>query len=105
MYALTQSPTPSLRAPTGGECGARGLNLVRRGDTGLVQSIGGKNTLELAAGDAIVIHTPGGGGFGRADPTAASSEPPHKPGEAAAHPPTRHGGGSIGKLREAEATM
>jgi 5-oxoprolinase (ATP-hydrolysing) len=54
-------PPPGL---SGGEPGACGANRVERAD-GSVEELGGCDTRELAAGDAIVIETPGGGGFGK----------------------------------------
>ncbi|MCP5151267.1 MAG: hydantoinase B/oxoprolinase family protein [Ectothiorhodospiraceae bacterium] len=50
----------------GGEPGAVGRNRVERAD-GTVETLGGTATVELAAGDAFVIETPGGGGYGKAD--------------------------------------
>jgi 5-oxoprolinase (ATP-hydrolysing) len=54
-----------LRAPFGlaeGGPGARGRNLHNG------REVGGKVTLEAAAGDRVRIETPGGGGFGRVAP-------------------------------------
>ena len=48
----------------GGAPGATGLNLIKRNGGQLVQNLGGKGTVDAAAGDRIVIFTPGGGGFG-----------------------------------------
>ena len=48
----------------GGEDGQRGLNLIVRKD-GSVVNLGGKNTYLAQRGDAIVIQSPGGGGYGR----------------------------------------
>jgi len=56
------------RAPwglAGGGPGARGENRLERAD-GSVEVLGSKASVELAAGDALVVETPGGGGFGRA---------------------------------------
>jgi 5-oxoprolinase (ATP-hydrolysing) len=50
----------------GGEPGACGVNELRRAD-GSVQELGGRDRVFLEAGDAIIMHTPGGGGFGRLD--------------------------------------
>jgi 5-oxoprolinase (ATP-hydrolysing) len=50
----------------GGEPGARGINELRRAD-GSVQRLAGRDRVFLEAGDAIIMHTPGGGGFGRPD--------------------------------------
>ena len=61
---------------TGGGCrrrgwraaatGAAGINRVERAD-GTVETLGGTAAIDLAAGDVVVIETPGGGGFGAAD--------------------------------------
>jgi 5-oxoprolinase (ATP-hydrolysing) len=50
----------------GGGDGAPGRNAVRRAD-GSVEELPGCARAAVGAGDAIVIETPGGGGFGRAD--------------------------------------
>jgi 5-oxoprolinase (ATP-hydrolysing) len=47
----------------GGEAGECGENQVRRRD-GRVERLAGSDQTELAAGDAIIIKTPTGGGFG-----------------------------------------
>jgi 5-oxoprolinase (ATP-hydrolysing) len=47
----------------GGEPGALGMTTVERSD-GSTESYGGTATVELAPGDAFIIETPGGGGFG-----------------------------------------
>ena len=56
------------RAPyglNGGEQGKSGLNLIERaGMDGLCVNIGGKKTTNLNIGDKLIIHTPGGGGWG-----------------------------------------
>ncbi|OAA53586.1 Hydantoinase B/oxoprolinase [Niveomyces insectorum RCEF 264] len=60
----------------GGCPGARGVNIWVRHDpeTGTVRRVGmsGKSSAHMRAGDRFVIHTPGGGGYGR-DP--AQREP------------------------------
>ena len=48
----------------GGAPGAVGINRVERKD-GKVETLSGTATVELGAGDAFVIETPGGGGFGK----------------------------------------
>ncbi len=48
----------------GGQPGARGMNLLRRAD-GRIVGLPHRVTLELEAGDAVVIETPGGGGWGK----------------------------------------
>jgi 5-oxoprolinase (ATP-hydrolysing) len=47
----------------GGGPGALGRNSVERAD-GSVEALGGTDVAQMAAGDAIVIETPGGGGYG-----------------------------------------
>ncbi len=53
-------PPPGL---AGGGPGACGANRVERAD-GRLETLGACDTRELEAGDAVVIETPGGGGFG-----------------------------------------
>jgi 5-oxoprolinase (ATP-hydrolysing) len=50
----------------GGEPGALGANAVERAD-GTVERLGGSDTAEVGPGDVLVVHTPGGGGYGPAD--------------------------------------
>ena len=47
----------------GGEPGACGVNQLRRRD-GRLESLSGSDRVFLEAGDAIIMHTPGGGGYG-----------------------------------------
>ncbi|ODR11847.1 5-oxoprolinase [Mycolicibacillus koreensis] len=47
----------------GGEPGALGANRVERAD-GSVRALAGCDSVEVGAGDMLVIETPGGGGFG-----------------------------------------
>jgi len=47
----------------GGADGAAGRQWVERAD-GRVEAMSGRSRVELAAGDALVIETPGGGGYG-----------------------------------------
>ncbi|HEX8446239.1 MAG TPA: hydantoinase B/oxoprolinase family protein [Sphingomonas sp.] len=47
----------------GGADGAPGVNRVRRVD-GTIEQLGSTALVEMAAGDAFLIETPGGGGFG-----------------------------------------
>lgn len=47
----------------GGKSGAAGINRIRRAD-GTEQNLGGCFQIEVAAGDVLVIETPGGGGYG-----------------------------------------
>jgi N-methylhydantoinase B/oxoprolinase/acetone carboxylase alpha subunit len=48
----------------GGENGKTGVNTVIRND-GQSESLPGTATINLDAGDVVVIETPGGGGFGK----------------------------------------
>lgn len=57
----------------GGGPGGRGLNLLQFGEDKRVISLGGKNTVPVSAGDRIVIHTPGGGGYGEPSQAAAAA--------------------------------
>jgi 5-oxoprolinase (ATP-hydrolysing) len=50
----------------GGEAGKPGRNAVRRAD-GRVEELGSTARTAMAAGDAFIIETPGGGGFGKRD--------------------------------------
>jgi 5-oxoprolinase (ATP-hydrolysing) len=47
----------------GGQPGATGVNAVLRAG-GAREAVAGTAVLELAAGDALIIETPGGGGYG-----------------------------------------
>ena len=47
----------------GGGDGAPGRQWVERAD-GTIEMLTGTDSAELAAGDAMVIETPGGGGYG-----------------------------------------
>ncbi|KAF6775775.1 hypothetical protein AHF37_04297 [Paragonimus kellicotti] len=49
----------------GGLPGSRGLNLLQRAGSAHSVNIGGKAKVLLSAGDVFILHTPGGGGFGR----------------------------------------
>ena len=58
-----------ITAPFGAQGGSPGLpgrNWIERAD-GTSQDLGGNAVAELRAGDAFVMQTPGGGGFGAAD--------------------------------------
>ena len=48
----------------GGGAGKPGRNAVRRAD-GRVEELPATAQVEVAAGDAFIIETPGGGGFGK----------------------------------------
>ncbi len=49
----------------GGEPGAQGRNTLQKAGTQETVALGGKVQLDVAAGDVLLIETPGGGGFGR----------------------------------------
>jgi 5-oxoprolinase (ATP-hydrolysing) len=57
----------------GGLPGALGSNRIERAD-GSVESLGACDSADLAAGDILVVETPGGGGYG--PPTESSPERP-----------------------------
>jgi 5-oxoprolinase (ATP-hydrolysing) len=68
LEAMTATIVASRRtiAPfglQGGASGAVGEQMVERAD-GRIETLPGSAQAELAAGDAFIIHTPGGGGFG-----------------------------------------
>ncbi|XP_078392252.1 5-oxoprolinase [Cetorhinus maximus] len=50
----------------GGKPGARGLNLLVRED-GRTINLGARTSVAVRAGDAFLLHTPGGGGWGQAE--------------------------------------
>ncbi|KAF7562887.1 hypothetical protein G7046_g1243 [Stylonectria norvegica] len=63
----------------GGEDGKKGQNLwVKK--AGRVINLGGKNTAMMAAGDRIVINSPGGGGWGRPGVAESSTVKPKDQG-------------------------
>lgn len=58
----------------GGESGARGYNRIARSD-GSVEELPATAKTAVQAGDAIIIETPGGGGYGAPDPETANPLP------------------------------
>lgn len=50
----------------GGQSGALGENSLQRADGSLAVDLGGKVSIDIAAGDMLTIQTPGGGGYGAA---------------------------------------
>jgi len=74
----------------GGGPGAKGLNLLVRAGSGRTVSLGGKATVAVAAGDRIIIHTPGAGGYG--PPDAADGGGGRHGGKAKDGDGGRHGG-------------
>ena len=89
-------PPPGL---AGGGDGAPGRNLLLRhrrdqkedaaeaAGAGAVINLGGKNSVEVAAGDRIRIETPGGGGYGQAGEAGGQSQA--SKGKAAAPKPRK----------------
>jgi 5-oxoprolinase (ATP-hydrolysing) len=63
LSLLTERRLVSPWGLAGGAPGARGRNAVERRD-GRVEELAGRASLELAAGDRLVVETPGGGGYG-----------------------------------------
>lgn len=73
----------------GGEPGAAGLNLYikkERDGTERVINIGGKMELAMQPGERIVIHTPGGGGWGSPTDVPSPSSRPVVPNNLRFHP-------------------
>jgi 5-oxoprolinase (ATP-hydrolysing) len=62
VLSQRRGPHPPYGA-AGGEPGSLGRNRLRRADGTLVE-LGGIRQLQVAAGDILMIETPGGGGFG-----------------------------------------
>jgi N-methylhydantoinase B len=72
---LSERHARAPRGAAGGGDGARGKHQLSRG--GRTERLPAKTTLELAPGDVIEIQTPGGGGLGTGDATAAERERLH----------------------------
>lgn len=51
----------------GGGDGAPGRNCVERAD-GAIEELAGNDRVDIEAGDIVTIETPGGGGWGTANP-------------------------------------
>ncbi len=62
---LTERRTTQPFGLEGGEPGAAGENVLTR--NGATERLGGHAAFQVAAGDMVTIHTPGGGGYGNAD--------------------------------------
>ena len=60
---------------SGGGPGRRGRNRRVDGRTGRVEELPGKFERRFAAGDRLVVESPGGGGFGRPGTRRASRGP------------------------------
>ncbi|KAM3577612.1 hypothetical protein VYU27_000488 [Nannochloropsis oceanica] len=99
----------------GGEAGARGLNLLTFAKSGIngegggrgsrLVNLGGKNTVQVHAGDVLTIYTPGGGGFG----VGSGGEEEEGGGErrpvkrrGVVHHLGNKGGGSLGQYKIAQ---
>jgi len=77
---LTERRTRGPWGLRGGADGAPGRNRVRRRD-GSEEQLPARARVELAAGDELIVETPGGGGFGAPGALpAAGSEPKVPPG-------------------------
>nr|XP_043638029.1 5-oxoprolinase [Erigeron canadensis]XP_043638033.1 5-oxoprolinase [Erigeron canadensis] len=63
VSVLTERRVHAPRGLNGGEDGARGANYLVTKDKRRV-FLGGKNSIEVEAGEILEIHTPGGGGWG-----------------------------------------
>jgi 5-oxoprolinase (ATP-hydrolysing) len=82
----------------GGGPGARGLNtLIAR--SGRRVNVGGKASLSVAAGDRLLIETPGGGGYGPSD----DGQAPPSGGETLRPELAGRAGGSLAALATAQA--
>jgi 5-oxoprolinase (ATP-hydrolysing) len=93
----------------GGLPGARGLNTLLRGARGAgegaaalarVVNLGGKASFPAAAGDRLVIETPGGGGYG----VLGSAPPAAAVAAAEPLPPPARATGSVHLLQELQNT-
>ena len=65
--SLSILSTHRIVAPSGlagGGDAALGENEIRRAN-GKVERLGGSATVELDAGDTVIVRTPGGGGYGK----------------------------------------
>ncbi|HXK22618.1 MAG TPA: hydantoinase B/oxoprolinase family protein [Myxococcota bacterium] len=63
---LTERRVTAPYGLAGGTAGARGRNALRRAD-GTCEVLPHRASVDLAAGDELVVETPGGGGYGRPD--------------------------------------
>jgi 5-oxoprolinase (ATP-hydrolysing) len=62
---LTERRTTAPYGLAGGMPGARGRNAIARSD-GRIEALPSRAVVALAAGDELIVETPGGGGYGRA---------------------------------------
>ena len=66
MTILSQHRVVAPFGMEGGEPGARGEQYIIRAD-GQKELLGGVASAELEAGDRVIIYSPGGGGWGKAE--------------------------------------
>jgi 5-oxoprolinase (ATP-hydrolysing) len=60
---LSNNRVRAPRGAQGGQDGQSGINRIERAD-GRVEELGACGRADVAAGDTVVIETPGAGGFG-----------------------------------------
>ncbi|KAJ8276881.1 hypothetical protein GJAV_G00068950 [Gymnothorax javanicus] len=78
LSVLTERRAMRPYGLSGGDCGASGMNLLRRAD-GRMINLGGKNSVNVEPGDMFCLYTPGGGGYGKMDQDEGNgSAPPVK---------------------------
>jgi 5-oxoprolinase (ATP-hydrolysing) len=65
---LTSRRTTRPYGLSGAESGAGGRNVLVRRSTGRAEDLPGATHIRVDAGDVLEIHTPGGGGWGKASP-------------------------------------
>jgi N-methylhydantoinase B/oxoprolinase/acetone carboxylase alpha subunit len=80
----------------GGKAGARGETVLRRVG-GTTEKLGYAETTEVAAGDAIEVRSPGGGGFGQADDARQPGRAPNARGGARFHTSRQLAGDILGE--------
>lgn len=64
LSVLTERRVFSPYGLKGGEPGKKGKNLIKF-KNGRVVNLGSKNTIQVQSGDAFLLGTPGGGGYGK----------------------------------------
>jgi 5-oxoprolinase (ATP-hydrolysing) len=70
---LSNGRTTAAFGLAGGGSGASGRNYVLRVD-GRTESLGHLGSVEMSPGDRFVIETPGGGGYGPAEPVVKGEQ-------------------------------
>ncbi|KHN74521.1 5-oxoprolinase [Toxocara canis] len=71
LSVLTERRAFAPYGLAGGRPGQRGLNLLHR-RSGRTVNLGGKNCVDVCAGDSLELRTPGGGGYGQPKRTTHS---------------------------------